>query len=299
MRFVICLLLFSQTLLFSGQDLPKNSHLEQVTKEAANQGYHIEFIELVELIYGKGFLSQGGPESVKRMIKNIDINGKEVLDIGSGLGGPALYLAQEYSAHIIGLEPQEWMVEKANKNLKSIQEKLKGSVSFVHMKSTSGLEPFATNSFDVIISKEALLHIPQEAKQPFFNEIYRVLKPNGQIIIMDWMSESTNYSEKTKKMMELDEVAYNLISFQQYSEILTKAGFKDIAFEDTTADQAVLSQQNVETVESFKSTISEKYGVDVYDDSLLSWSLQRDAFKSRELQTAIIRAKKSSCIHSM
>lgn len=289
MRYLVWVLLFSQALLFGGQD----DHLEKITKDAATQGYHIEFIELVEMVYGKGFLSQGGEASVKRMVQNIDLSGKEVLDIGSGLGGPALYLGEHYNARITGLEPQQWMVEKANENLKSVQDKLKGSVKFVLMTQASSLAPFATDSFDVIISKEALLHIPQEAKQTFFNEIYRVLKPNGQIVIMDWMHTSANYSEKVKQMMEMDEIAYNLITRQEYVDILTKAGFQDITLEDTTADQAHLSQQNIDTIKSLKATISEKYGPEVYEDCLLTWSLQRDAFQSKELQTAIIRAKKS------
>ncbi len=288
MRFLIWILFFSQAHLFALQD----DTVEQKTKEAASQGYHIEFIELVELIYGKGFLSQGGEASVKRMVANVDLNGKKVLDIGSGLGGPALYLAEHYTAEITGLEPQAWMVERANESLKSIQSKLKGRVDFVHMTTASSLKSFESNSFDVVISKEALLHIPQEAKQPFFDEIYRVLKPSGQIIIMDWMKTSQDYSEKTKKMMEMDGVAYNLIDQADYLKILTNAHFQQITFENTTRDQAAISKQNVETIESLKDTICKKYSLEVYEDSLLSWSLQQAAFQSGELQTAIIRAKK-------
>jgi len=288
MRFITCLLLLAQSALCAAQD----EQLEKQTKDAASQGYHIEFIELVELIYGKGFLSQGGPASVKRMVQNVDLNGKKVLDIGSGLGGPVLYLGENYTADITGLEPQAWMVERATKSLKEVQNKLKGKVHFVHMATASSLAPFEANSFDVIISKEALLHIPQAAKQPFFNEIYRVLKPNGQIVIMDWTHSLPNYSDNTKKMMEMDGVAYNLISRGEYLALLSKSGFQNITLEDTTADQAAISQQNVATIESLKDTICQKYGEEVYKDSLLSWSLQRDAFTSGELQTAIIRAKK-------
>ncbi len=288
MRFFIYILLFMQAALFAAQD----EQLEKLTKDAASQGYHIEFIELVEMVYGKGFLSQGGEESVKRMVQNSDLNGKKVLDIGSGLGGPALYLAKHYTAQITGLEPQGWMVERANENRSAVLNSLKGSLNFVHMTTASSLQPFDSNSFDVVMSKEALLHIPKEAKLSFFNEIYRVLKPDGQIIIMDWMNTSQNYSEQTKKMMEMDAVAYNLINRDEYLEILKKSGFKDITIEDTTRDQAAISEQNVATITSLKETISQKFGPEVFEDALLSWSLQRDAFKSGELQTAIIRAKK-------
>ncbi len=196
------------------------NNLEEKTKQAASQGYDETFVALVEMIYGKGFLSQGGPESVQKMIDGLNLDGKKILDIGSGLGGPALHVAKQTRANVTGLEPQKWMVEIANRNLNEMEEHLQGTVNFLHMTTTSNLHQFPDNSFDFIMSKEALLHIPHEAKKGFFTEIYRILKPSGQIVILDWMHSTPNYSTKTEEMMELDEVAYNLISPPEYLTLL-------------------------------------------------------------------------------
>jgi phosphoethanolamine N-methyltransferase len=222
-----------------------------MTCDFVSQGYDRDFIELVELVYGKGFLSQGGEESIKKMDDGLELNGLKILDIGSGLGGPSLWLAKHYRTEIIGLEPQGWMVEIARNYLKEAG-KLKSSLDFVEMPTPTNLRLFDDASFDVIVSKECLLHIPHELKPDFYLEIHRVLKPNGRIIIMDWMHASTHYSENTIKMMELDGFAYNLITADEYVQILEKAGFYEIELKDTTSENVRLSQQNMDTIASLR-----------------------------------------------
>ena len=172
---LICLLAFLLNLnsaIFANPS--SNISLESLAQESASQGYDRDFIALVEMIYGPGFLSQGGRTSVQSMVEDLDLNGSKILDIGSGLGGPSLYLAEQYDCEITGLEPQEWMVKKAQINLNAAKDKLKGSVEFILMQAASNLQQFEDASFDVIISKEALLHLPLAAKEGFFSEIHRV-----------------------------------------------------------------------------------------------------------------------------
>ncbi len=295
MRIAVCLaslLIFIQHSFLDGNPSTNDVALEEYVRDSACQGYERDFIELIEMIYGKGFLSQGGRESVQSLFGDRDLDGLNVLDIGSGLGGPSLYLAEKHCANIIGLEPQKWMVEIANKNLVQAHVDLKGSVEFVYMNAASNLMQFSDDSFDVVFSKESLLHIPREVKANFFSEIYRVLKPDGTIIIMDWLHKTSDYSENTRKMIELDGVAYNLITLEDYLDILEKTGFIDIACEDETLEHAKLSQQNIDTIIQLKSTIEDKYGEEVYKSALESWGWQRDAFLSRELLTNVFVAKK-------
>lgn len=290
--------LFSLTLFCSGfvsafdKETTPAPNVEHIAQEATCQGYDQNFVELIEMLYGPGFLSQGGERSVQDMIGNLNLDNLQVLDIGSGLGGPSIYLAKKYDAHIVGLEPQEWMIQQAKKNLKRKEEDLKGSVDFVQMEHASHLQQFPDASFDVIFSKEALLHVPIELKASFFSEIYRVLKPGGQIILMDWMHSSEDYTENTKKMMELDGVAYNLVTPDDYSQILESVGFSEISCSDTTLESYDLSQKNVHTLLALESKIKKKYDSDTFQDSLDSWSWQRDAFCTKELRTGIFKARK-------
>ncbi len=47
------------------------------------------FIALAEILWGKGFLS-GHSDSLARMFRGIETDGRHMLDIGSGLGVPTL-----------------------------------------------------------------------------------------------------------------------------------------------------------------------------------------------------------------
>ena len=267
-------------------------HSEDLVQKSVAQGYNEEFIDLVEMVYGKGFLSQGGGKSAERLLANITIENRKILDIGSGLGGPVLHLAEQYPIDITGLEPQKWLFERALKNLDEKKKSLKGSAQFILMNHPSRLDQFADASFDIVISKESILHIPIEIKKAFLSEIFRVLKPGGEIAIMDWMRTTFPYSEKTKKMMEMDGVAFHLITSADYRSILQEVGFSDIQMENVSAETVNFSQGNIDKIQELKPAIQEKYGQDMYDYSMESWEYQRDAFASGELMTGIFKAKK-------
>lgn len=269
-----------------------DDQMESLTLEAATQGYDKDFIGLVEMVYGKGFLSQGGERSVQEMIGDFNLDDAHVLDIGSGLGGPSIYLTKRHHAHVTGLEPQAWMIECAHKNLADERDQLRGSVNFVHMTTTSNLKQFASGSFDFVLSKEAILHIPLEVKHSFLAEIFRVLKPGGMFIVLDWVRTAVPYSPNTRQMMELDGVAYNLTTLESYLGSLAQVGFIEISSEARTAKSVEYSQLNVETIHQLKDKIIGMYGVLTFEHSLQSWSWQRDAFKGRELETVLFKAKK-------
>lgn len=282
---------------FSNESSPailskEDTNLENLIQESVSQGYHEEFIDLIEMIYGKGFLSQGGRASVERMIAGVPIEKRKILDIGSGLGGPVLYLAEQYPIDITGLEPQKRLFERAVKNLEERKEGLKGSVRFVLMDHPAHLAQFADAFFDIVISKEAILHVPFEVKKIFFLEIERILKPGGEIVILDWMRSTESYSKNTQKMMEMDGVAYHLMKPTDYRQILQDVGFSHIQIENISQEIASLSQENIHKIQELAPIIKGKYGQETYDYCIESWGYQRDAFASEELMACIFRAKK-------
>jgi phosphoethanolamine N-methyltransferase len=279
--------------LYSQQSNPGvEKNLENLARQSAGQGYSEEFIDLIEMIYGKGFLSQGGGEGVEHMLKDIPLENRSLLDIGSGLGGPALFLAEHYFLDITGLEPQEWLWKRAMQTLGE-KEKLKGSLRFVLMDHPHNLSQFADEAFDIVMSKESLLHLPLECKKPFFAEIYRILKTGGELVIMDWMHSTPLYSKKTRKIMEMDGVAYHLMMPSHYQALLEESGFSQIARENVSWETACYSQENIDKIEELSSIIQEKYGKDAFEYCRESWGYQRDAFASEELIAGIFQAKKS------
>ena len=99
----------------------------------------------------------------------------DLLDCGCGTGPMLTLLHQKYpDKHYTGIDLTPKMIEAAKK------KNLKG-VKFV-VGDCENL-PFAANSFDAVICCESFHHYPNP--QDFFDSVYRVLRPNGRLILRD------------------------------------------------------------------------------------------------------------------
>jgi cyclopropane fatty-acyl-phospholipid synthase-like methyltransferase len=259
--------------------------------QCAESGYTKDFVDLIELIYGEGFLELGGNESIDIMFQGIELDGKKMLDIGSGLGGVELYLAQKYTIDIIGVYPEKSLIGEAKMRLNAIPtHSLKGSVKFQELLECCNLQQYADESFDIVMSRGALLHVPHHLKIPYFAEMFRVLKPGGILIIDDWMHNSSDYSANVVELIVGTGLAFHLVTPAEYEKNLQKAGFVSLHMKDTTAHFAELSAHAVVRVQACKEEIEKRFNADYYRYSLRGWTLQAQVFRSRELLTGIIRA---------
>jgi ubiquinone/menaquinone biosynthesis C-methylase UbiE len=99
-----------------------------------------------------------------------DISDKEILDVGAGSGRLSLRLANE-GAQLTALDLSQKMLDK----LQSKNSKLKIVVG-----DAENL-PFEDESFDVVMATFLIVHLKDLSR--FFDEAYRVLKPNGKFLI--------------------------------------------------------------------------------------------------------------------
>ena len=102
-----------------------------------------------------------------------------VLDVGSGVGGPARFLAATYGCQVTGVDLSEPFVDAA----RYLTERtgLSGRVSF---EAASALElPFDGGYFDVVLLQHVAMNIADRAR--LYREIRRVLKSGGRFVTFD------------------------------------------------------------------------------------------------------------------
>ena len=79
--------------------------------------YPPDFVKNLEMQWGVGFLSPGGPEEVKEILCNIKVEGMTLLDIGCGAGGPDIVIAQDLAPkRLVGVDIEPFLIEKGRKN---------------------------------------------------------------------------------------------------------------------------------------------------------------------------------------
>jgi sarcosine/dimethylglycine N-methyltransferase len=105
--------------------------------------------------------------------------GMSVLDVGSGVGGPARFLAATCGCRVTGIDLSEPFVEAARYLTGRTGQG--GQVSF---ETASALElPFESGRFDVVLLQHVAMNIADRPR--LYREIRRVLKPGGRLATFD------------------------------------------------------------------------------------------------------------------
>jgi len=164
--------------------------------------------------------------------------GTRVVDFCSGLGGPSRYFARRYGADVIGIELTPARVKGAQHltrlvGLQNSVRVVEGNVMQV---------PLPDTSADVVISQEALLHVPDKARA--LAEAYRILKPGGRIALTDWIAHRP-LSDADRKLMWQGMAVADLYGLQTYADLIRRAGFSVNSVEDLTADWGVILKQRL------------------------------------------------------
>jgi len=148
--------------------------------------------------------------------------GDVVLDLGSGAGIDLLIAAQKIgpTGRVIGIDMTDEMIAKAKENIAA-----SGLANIEVRKGIIEDLPVESSSVDWVISNCVINLSPEKAK--VFQEILRVLKPGGRILISDVVVEDLPRSLRENKALYSSCVA-GAISEPEYLEGLRSSGLTDV-----------------------------------------------------------------------
>ena len=152
-----------------------------------------------------------------------------VADFCAGLGGPSRYFAHRYGADVTGIELTPARVKGAQEltrrvGLQHRVRVIEGNVTQV---------PLPADSVDVVVSQEALLHVPDKPRA--LAEAYRIIKPGGRIVFTDWVAHRP-LSDADRQLMWRGMAVADLYDLPTYAGLVRGAGFVVTAAEDLTAE---------------------------------------------------------------
>ncbi len=158
-----------------------------------------------------------------------------LLDVGCGIGGSSLYLAQRYHARATGITLSPVQAQRAQE--RASEQGLSAKTNFLVADALN--MPFEDNSFDLVWTLESGEHMPDKVK--FLQECYRVLQPGGTLIMATWCHRPTDQSPLNQNEQKLLADIYRVyclpyvISLPEYTEIATQLPLKDLKTADWSA----------------------------------------------------------------
>lgn len=189
----------------------------------SEEHYPPRLIAMLEAVWGEGFLSPGGPAEVARVLDGHDLTGKSVLDIGSGAGGIDVALATTHAAgYVTGIDVEDSVIARARALV--AEKGLSDRIGIV--KVAPGLLPFPPATFDVVFSKDSIIHIPD--KHALMAEVARVLKPGGWFLASDWLIGTETVSPQMAAYIAAEGLDFGMATPARYVAAMAAQGFRNI-----------------------------------------------------------------------
>lgn len=202
-----------------------------------------------------------GQESIKDASRNTILKmtkrlpsikkGTKILDIGSGYGGAARFLAEKYKCQVDCLNLSETENQRNLKKTKAADLEKLISVT------TGNFEqiPFDQESYDIVWSQDALLH--SNKKLRVFQEVSRVLKPGGHFLFTDPMQSNdcpAGVLNEVLGRIHLEEMG----SFNLYKRLARRTGLEQVFTKEMSEQLTSHYSKVLETLQKRYEEVAKK-----------------------------------------
>ena len=152
-----------------------------------------------------------------------------ILDAGCGVGATSVHLALKYpNSHFTGIDLTPIEIKLAHQLQKQKQTHNTKFICGSYLKCD-----FKKNYFDAIFALESSCYA--ENKKRLIKEMNRLLKPGGKLVVIDGFRTGKpigSFMKKAYCSFLKRRATPDLISINEFKELLTEYGFEDIAIHD-------------------------------------------------------------------
>jgi ubiquinone/menaquinone biosynthesis C-methylase UbiE len=226
---------------------------DEILAKLAARGVNLDTLTEVEL---KDFDQDhyGGIEVVDLLAERAVLRRTHhVLDVCSGMGGPARWLAHRIGCRVTGLDVTKSRVDSAQRLTQRVR--LDHLVDFIHGDATA--MPLPDAAYDVVISQEAWAHIPE--KSQVVVESARVVKPGGVIAFTD-VTLRTPLTLEEESRIAAEMHTPGVATPERYLELLRENQCAITSCEDLSAEWTEVLVNRLEMYRTLRDTTVAKFG---------------------------------------
>jgi ubiquinone/menaquinone biosynthesis C-methylase UbiE len=193
-------------------------------KEFINQTYDETVLQCMDILGRNDFYGIVAWRGIPFFGEKLGLTSEShLLDLCSGIGGPARFLARTYGCKVTGIDLSDFNHRAAQQRTR--EAGLDHLVTCVHGDALA--IPFPDESFTHVFGCEAWCYFPDKAQ--LYKTAYRALKPRGIIAFLEAACESP---VRLRTEEHLAPVKYESIT--TYTSVLQAAGFESVQHYDTT-----------------------------------------------------------------
>ena len=214
-----------------------------------------ERLEVIQELWGEEFLSVGGAEAVKELIRPLGLTADmSLVEIGSGIGGAVRLITTETGAWVNGYEHSATLAGLAMEE--TLKKGLKRKASIEHADYTK--LKVRANSKDAALSKETLFTVAD--KDAVFGAMVKMIRPGGQLMYTDFMATGPEFKSPAIAQWQAREPRRpHLLQMAEAREKLEALGMEVRIAEDITAKYRKRAlagfNQLVEKVREFRKDV--------------------------------------------
>ena len=179
-------------------------------------------LRALEMIWGEGHVGPGGSDYPIHLVKPFALtDSHRLLDLGSGLGGTSVAIAERFGAFVTAYEAVPELLEESKRLF--AKSKARGKLTALPFEPEETV--FPRNGFDAVLAREALCMMP--SKPSVMRTLYQTLNLYGQLCLTDFvLMKPGDPSDRVKKWAAQEPREVHLGHIEDYDQMFADLGLE-------------------------------------------------------------------------